>query len=196
MPLLPPEDTMTADTTPRRKWRPNFAPKTKEAKVWDPEKMKRCSLYPRSPEEFALRQEQMAAHARQMAAEGKWGRKKSVPNGVVGARARERLFAGRDAARELSIKIVKYMKQNEIVTVDDHRAEQALEAAVEIAVGRDKEGNFVYAEASRIASIRMILDFTKRKPATKAEIKLEAAEDWLAALAGKAERADAKAPKE
>lgn len=62
---------------------------------------------------------------------------------------------------------------------EDEAAKAALEYAVSV-VETKKE-----AVASKLAAARLILDFTKKKPASSTEVKLNAAEEFLAALADK-----------
>ena len=61
--------------------------------------------------------------------------------------------------------------------------DKAAKAALEYAVGvieTDKDGT-----RDKLAAARLVLDFTKKRPATSSEVKLNAAEEFLAALADK-----------
>ena len=65
---------------------------------------------------------------------------------------------------------------------EDAGAKAALEYAVGV-IETDKDGT-----RDKLAAARLILDFTKKKPATTGEIKLNAAEEFLAALADKEDK--------
>lgn len=76
--------------------------------------------------------------------------------------------------------IVKYLKENDMVdTPKDDKfgsmADEALEAA--IAVVRTPANDQV-----KIAAARLVLDFTRSKPAAKNEVTVSKAEDWLASV--------------
>lgn len=73
--------------------------------------------------------------------------------------------------------IMKYLKENDMVeTPKDDKyagmADEALEAA--ITVVRTPAN-----EQTRIAAARLVLDFTRSKPAAKSEVNVKTAEDWL-----------------
>ena len=59
--------------------------------------------------------------------------------------------------------------------IEDEYAKAALETAVEVMrmVGDNRE---------RVAAARLVLDFTKQKPASKNEVAISKAEDFLASL--------------
>jgi hypothetical protein len=59
----------------------------------------------------------------------------------------------------------------------DPRSEEALEYAISV-VRADVDGT-----RDRLAAARLVLDFTKEKPAKTAELTIHKAEDFLAALA-------------
>lgn len=173
---------------PPKKPRKRATPVPKEPKVWDPEKAKRCTLYPRSPEEFAYRQEQMRQHVKDMVAAGKWGRPKGLPDGWAKPHRRRELARVRDEAATLAEFIVYQMKQNDIVTIDDHRAELCLQALVEIVIAKKTDETagtetYAYADQNRIQAAKAVMDFTKKKPASKQELEVRAAEDFLRELA-------------
>src|SRR5437762_460999 len=73
--------------------------------------------------------------------------------------------------------IVKYMIDREIVTPEDPRAEEALTIAIEIARAKTVQ------PASRLQAARIVLDFTKQKPASKVDATVRKAEDFLSVLA-------------
>ena len=59
--------------------------------------------------------------------------------------------------------------------IEDQYAKAALETAVEVmrCPGDNRE---------RVAAARLVLDFTKQKPASKSEVALSKAEDFLSSL--------------
>lgn len=76
--------------------------------------------------------------------------------------------------------IVKFLKENDMVdTPKDDKyasfADEALEAA--ITVVRTPAN-----EQVKIAAARLVLDFTRSKPAAKNEVTVNKAEDWLASV--------------
>jgi hypothetical protein len=76
--------------------------------------------------------------------------------------------------------IVKYLKENDMVDMPKDEkyasmADEALEAA--ITVVRTPAN-----EQVKIAAARLVLDFTRSKPAAKNEVTVNKAEDWLASV--------------
>lgn len=59
--------------------------------------------------------------------------------------------------------------------IEDEYAKKALVTAVEVM-------NVVGETRERLAAARLVLDFTKQKPASKNEVSLSKAEDFLASL--------------
>lgn len=97
-----------------------------------------------------------------------------VPDGMRKAEAYPLVEAAKESAKET----MSELKQAGVVDGTDPRAEEALEAA--IAVMRSPGDKKV-----ALVAARLVLDFTKSKPASKSEISVNKAEDWLAAVAGK-----------
>ena len=97
------------------------------------------------------------------------GRPRGVPNGyrkeqIEPIRAREK----RKAERLVNIMAEKF-------NIEDEYAKKALVTAVEVM-------NVVGETRERLAAARLVLDFTKQKPASKNEVALTKAEDFLASL--------------
>jgi len=97
------------------------------------------------------------------------GRPRGVPDGyrkeqIEPIRAREK----RKAERLVNIMAEKY-------DIEDEYAKKALVTAVEVM-------NMVGETRERLAAARLVLDFTKQKPASKNEVALTKAEDFLASL--------------
>ena len=100
--------------------------------------------------------------------------RQGVPDGMRKAEAYPLVEAAKESAKET----MSELKQAGVVDGTDPRAEEALEAA--IAVMRSPGDKKV-----ALVAARLVLDFTKSKPASKSEISVNKAEDWLAAVAGK-----------
>ena len=97
------------------------------------------------------------------------GRPRGVPDGyrkeqIEPIRAREK----RKAERLVNIMAEKF-------NIEDEYAKKALVTAVELM-------NVVGETRERLAAARLVLDFTKQKPASKNEVALTKAEDFLASL--------------
>jgi hypothetical protein len=101
------------------------------------------------------------------------GRPAGVPDGFT----KETIEPVREQARERAEEIVKEMAEQHEELKDDELAQKALKTAVEI---METPG----AAATRLAASRTVLEWTKKKPATDANVNLKA-EDFLEALAHK-----------
>jgi len=97
------------------------------------------------------------------------GRPRGVPDGY----SREQIEPIRAEAKEQAKRIVKIMSKE--YGIEDQYAQAALETAVEVMrmPGDNRE---------RVAAARLVLDFTKQKPAAKNELSISKAEDFLASL--------------
>ena len=97
------------------------------------------------------------------------GRPKGVPDGYT----REQIEPIRKEIQIQSKRIVEIMADQ--YNIEDEYAKVALETAVEVMkmVGDNRE---------RVAAARLVLDFTKQKPASKNEVAISKAEDFLASL--------------
>jgi len=93
-----------------------------------------------------------------------------------GVRKEERIKIN-EAAAQYAKDMIKKMADKGIITeLDDPRAEEALENA--LAVMRTPANQGVKLQAAKL-----ILEYTKAKPAAKSEITVNKAEEWLAAVA-------------
>ena len=97
------------------------------------------------------------------------GRPKGVPDGY----RKEQIEPIRAKVKAEAKQVVKIMAKE--FNIEDEYAKTALETAVEVMrmVGDNRE---------RVAAARLVLDFTKQKPASKSEVALSKAEDFLASL--------------
>jgi len=97
------------------------------------------------------------------------GRPRGVPDGY----RKEQIEPIRKRVKAESKRIVKIMAEQ--YNIEDEYAKAALETAVEVMrmVGDNRE---------RVAAARLVLDFTKQKPASKNEVAISKAEDFLASL--------------
>ncbi len=123
---------------------------------------------------------------RRSGTEGRLPNRRGVPNGFAGSR--EEIDKGRAEARELAKKAVEHMKKTDEIV--DPRAEESLEAAIEIVRAKVKDPlrdgqDYLYPAGDRLKAAKLVLEFTKAKPASKNELTLHRAEDFLEDLAGK-----------
>jgi len=97
------------------------------------------------------------------------GRPKGVPDGY----RREQIEPIRSEAKQEAKRIVNIMAEQ--YSIEDEYAKAALETAVEVmrVPGDNRE---------RVAAARLVLDFCKQKPASKNELSISKAEDFLASL--------------
>ena len=97
------------------------------------------------------------------------GRPKGVPDGF----RKETIEVIRKEKRQEAEKVVEIMAKK--VGVEDNYAKEALTTAVEIMRSPD-------ATRERLQAARLVLDFTKQKPATKSEMAISQAESFLEGL--------------
>ena len=97
------------------------------------------------------------------------GRPRGVPDGY----RREQIEPIRSEAKQEAKRIVNIMAEQ--YSIEDEYAKAALETAVEVmrVPGDNRE---------RVAAARLVLDFCKQKPASKNELSISKAEDFLASL--------------
>ena len=107
----------------------------------------------------------------------KWSRKPRKnagrPRGVPDGYSKEQIEPIRAKVKTEAQKVVEIMAKE--YDIEDEYAKAALETAVEVMrmVGDNRE---------RVAAARLVLDFTKQKPASKSEVALSKAEDFLSSL--------------
>lgn len=108
----------------------------------------------------------------------KAGRPKKLADGWGGKA--EELEAVREKARKEAKELVQKMADKNLIdqkTIEDEYANTALEYAVGV-VRADVDGT-----RDRLAAAKLVLDFTKQKPASTNNVTVSKAEDFLAALA-------------
>jgi len=90
----------------------------------------------------------------------------------------------REKAKKDAKKVVKIMSEK--FNIEDQYQKEALETAVEVMRldGQARE---------RLAAARLVLDFTKSKPASKSDVSIHKAEDFLASLLNEDEQNDEQA---
>ena len=97
------------------------------------------------------------------------GRPKGVPDG----HRKTTIEPLRDKAKLEAKKVVEIMSDK--YDIEDEHAKEALKTAVEV---MRVDG----ATRERLQAARLVLDFTKSKPANKSEVTIGKAEDFLASL--------------
>jgi len=97
------------------------------------------------------------------------GRPRGVPDGF----RKEEIIPIREAAKEEAKDLVNIMSKK--YNIEDEYSKEALGAAVEImrVPGETRE---------RLAAARLVLDFCRSKPASKSDVTVGKAEDFLASL--------------
>lgn len=97
------------------------------------------------------------------------GRPKGVPDGY----RKETIAPMRAQAQKDAKRITEIMSDK--FNIEDEYQKEALKTAVEVMrlVGETRE---------RLAAARLVLDFTKSKPASKSDVAIHRAEDFLASL--------------
>jgi hypothetical protein len=139
--------------------------------------------YPKTLEAFEEKQRKNRERFQQWKEEGRLPDRRGVPNGFAGAR--EAIDQGRAKARAEAKEIIAKMKQNG-EPIEDSRAEESLEAAIEVVRARaeDAKGrnDFLYGVGDRLKAAKLVLEYTKAKPATKTEVTIQRAEDFLEGL--------------
>ena len=104
------------------------------------------------------------------------------PSGVPDGHTKESIEIQRNQAKKDAKKVLQIMKDNG-EDFEDIRAEEALEAAVEI---MRTEGG----ARDRLSAARLVLDFTKQKPVTKSDVTVGKAEDFLENLLAEEEQSE------
>lgn len=151
--------------------------------VWHPALIGIIHGYPKTQEDFNVRQEAgRKVWADYKAKHGHYPNRKGVPDGW-GDRGREVLILRQRAAVEAK-GIVKTMKDKGFVASDiDPRAEEALEFAVSVIRAKDDDGKLAHAVKDHLAAVNIVLQYTKAKPASTSNVNVSAAENFLEALA-------------
>tara|TARA_R110001592_G_scaffold167052_1_gene402379 strand:- start:9765 stop:10268 length:504 start_codon:yes stop_codon:yes gene_type:complete len=105
------------------------------------------------------------------------GRPKGVPDGY----RKETIEPLRAKAKKEAQEVTKIMSEK--YNIEDEYQKEALSTAVEVMrlVGETRE---------RLAAARLVLDFTKSKPASKSDVSISKAEDFLASLLIEEEQTD------
>jgi hypothetical protein len=108
------------------------------------------------------------------------GRPKGVPDGHTA----ETIKPIREQAKKDAKKVVRIMSEN--YNIENKYQQEALATAVEVMrlQGETRE---------RLAAARLVLDFTKSKPASKSDVSIHKAEDFLASLLVEDEQTDEQA---
>tara|TARA_B110000967_G_scaffold59612_1_gene61136 strand:+ start:397 stop:918 length:522 start_codon:yes stop_codon:yes gene_type:complete len=110
------------------------------------------------------------------------GRPKGVPDGY----RKETIAPMRAQAKKDAKRITEIMSDK--FNIEDEYQKEALQTAVEVMrlVGETRE---------RLAAARLVLDFTKSKPALKSDVSIHKAEDFLASLLIEDDISDDEQPK-
>lgn len=146
--------------------------------MWHPELVGR-SGYPKTEEAFQRRVENGKRLAERFKSEGRPMNRKGVTDGWGGKKAK--IAEIRAQATKDATAVINYMISNGMINMvpedDEGKAKASLEATARIALDETQPLR------ERLAANRLLLEFTKSKPAQKSEVKLEKPEDWLTVIA-------------
>lgn len=116
-----------------------------------------------------------------------WSSKKRIrtgrPRGVPDGYSKEQIEPIRAEEKRKAERLVNIMAEK--YDIEDEYAKKALVTAVEVM-------NMVGETRERLAAARLVLDFTKQKPASKNEVALTKAEDFLASLVTESDGSETK----
>ena len=102
-------------------------------------------------------------------------RRTRVPDGMTKQEA-VKMWAEAKRKAKITMEIIK-----NTIPLDDERAEQALEAALEV-----MHAEHVHMD-TKLKAAKIILEYTKAKPATRQDVTINRVEDWLSEIATKAD---------
>ena len=150
----------------------------KKRGVWHPELVGLIRNYAPTQEAYDKQRENGRLQLAKNRAAGKCKGRIGIPDGwgYYGQEAAEL----RAEKHEEAIRIVELMIEQDLIP-DDVAAQEALTYAVSVV--RDGKTN---GTRERLQAARMVLDFTKTKPASNANVTLNTAEDFLSKLADQA----------
>lgn len=152
--------------------------------VWYEDLVNILPGYPATPEIMAKRSAQCREQViRLNAIPGKMHRK-GVPDGWAGNR--KGLTELREQAKAEAKEIVAIMAVQGMITPnEDPRAEEALEFAIGVVRAVRPDGVGAHTVEARLKASKLVLEYTKAKPAAKIEATVGKAEDFLALLAAR-----------
>lgn len=158
-------------------------------KFWYPDLCGIVPGYAKTYETFVARQEQCREQVKRLAAEGRKGTTRGLPNGW--AFRREDADDARYYAAKRAEEILKEMVDKQIVDAsnpDEIMGNAAVRAALEVIEAHDLDNpdNFLYSVKDRLAAMRLVADFCKAKPVQRTALAVNPAEDFLSALAVRA----------
>lgn len=140
--------------------------------VWYPDLVGVIKGYPKTEEAFKAKQEQCRAQVIRLNAEGKMHRR-GIPDGWAGKK--KKAIRARAKAQKEAKRIIEIMVEKNLVD-PDALGNEALQFAIEVV--RDKTSH----RRDSLTAARLVLDFSKAKPASKSELTVNKAEDFLAAV--------------
>ena len=150
--------------------------------IWQPDAVGVVPNYPNTQAKFDVKVENSRiAYAARMARGEPQITRRGVPDGWAGRG--DELRACRAAAK-ITAKVLVQKMIDKAIIVADERAEAALAASIEVVIARDEATNlYAHPVKERLTAARLVLDFTKAKPASTQKLEVTKAEDFLAALA-------------
>ena len=153
--------------------------------VFYPDLVGKVAGYPKTLEEWEIRRSRTGAALAAFRATGTPHSRVGIPDGWAGKVRRKRLDAIRAKAAAEAKELVKIMKQDGIIEGEDPRGDEAIEFAVGVIRAKDPNGKPVHTMENLLKAARLVADFCKVKPVARSSVKVDTAEDFLAALAVK-----------
>lgn len=146
--------------------------------VWYPDLVGKIRKYPKTLEDFQATQKRASEAAKRT-----WERGLMAPKGLPRGWGRdmEKLAKAKEAGKQDAERILKIMVEKEMIDTDQ-MGDTALREALEIVRSRSADGKHVYPARERLQASKIVLEYTKAKPAAKQEIKVNTAEAWLESL--------------
>ena len=149
---------------------------------WYPDLVGVIPSYPKTEAAWRNKSEGMRKRIEAYNRAGKTHARSTTPKGYKGEQ--KRLGTLWQFATMSAQGIMQTIRERGIVTdQDDPRVQLALTHAIGLIEAKDPEtGVFIEAGSTRVQAMRLLCDFLKSKPATKQDVNINTAEQWLASL--------------
>lgn len=144
----------------------------KDKKVWHPEAVGIVPRYAKTAEAFKKRQEHGSRNMAAVKASGREFSRRGVPDGF--ARRREGVESFTALAKHEAARIMTYLRKEDLLVEPDNEiANDALKVAIELS------RNPSVPPQLHLAAAKVVLEYTRAKPAQKSEVTLRTAESFL-----------------
>lgn len=150
---------------------------------WDPNLVGKVHGYPKTQEKWQARSDLMRQQVRLYNAEGITGRN-GVPDGWAGKKKLIREII--DHSQMVAKVIVDNLIADKKWEPDNAESRVILEEAMAVVLAEkytpEQQAVPLYSVKDRLQAMKMVWDMVQKKPASKQELELQKAEDFLAAL--------------